>query len=197
MGIINPCLVQYLLSGVTNFMKIHTLSLVMAVSILLAGCDNEKPSSRTPPSPSSEQTNATSVVAPVAQSAMDAWQLGDRSTAVSNYLTADWSARPLFAAGSALSFTEDQFKSLSEADRQVKSGEMITEVESLKRLAAAVAQAGRDAAAKGDSAQARKHFTSLKQCGAALDSPDCLSLVQLVGKGLKKMADSELAKIGP
>ena len=182
---------------VTSFIKIQTISVAVAFSILIAGCDKKNVSIEAPPSPSNEPTNATSAVTPVAQSAMDAWQLGDRSTAVSNYLTADWSARPLFAAGSALSFTEDQFKSLSEADRQVKSGEMITQVESLKRLAAAVAQAGRDAAAKGDSAQARKHFTSLKQCGTALDSPDCLSLVQLVGKGLKKTADSELAKVGP
>jgi hypothetical protein len=65
-----------------------------------------------------------------------------------------------------------------------------------KQLAAAVAQAGRDAASKGDAAQARKYFTSLKQCGTALDSPDRLSLVQFVGQAFKKMSDKELAKIG-
>jgi hypothetical protein len=61
-------------------------------------------------------------------------------------------------------------------------------------LAAAVAQAGRDAAAKGDAEQARKYFLSLKQCGTALDRPDSLSLVQLVGRAFKKMADTELEK---
>ena len=66
--------------------------------------------------------------------------------------------------------------------------EMMSQLDSVKKLAAAVAQAGRDAASKGDTAQARKYFTSLKQCGTALDSPDCLSLVQLVGKAFKKMA---------
>ena len=94
-----------------------------------------------------------------------------------------------------MSLTEDQFKALSDAERQAKSGEMFSQLDSVKKLAAAVAQAGRDADSKGDTALARKHFTSLKQCGTALDSPDCLSLVQLVGKGFKKTADTELAKI--
>ena len=127
---------------------------------------------------------------------MSAWQQGDQSAAISSFLAADWSARPLFASDSVLSLTEDQFKSLSDADRQAKSGEMTKQLDSLKRLAAAVAQAGRDAASNGDTAQAQKCFTSLKQCGAALSSPDCLGLVQLVGKAFSRMADTGLAKMG-
>jgi len=126
---------------------------------------------------------------------MTAWQQGDTPKAVSSFVESDWSRRPLFAASSTLSLTEDQFKALSDAERQAKSGEMFSQLDSVKKLAAAVAQAGRDADSKGDTALARKHFTSLKQCGTALDSPDCLSLVQLVGKGFKKTADTELAKI--
>ena len=33
-------------------------------------------------------------------------------------------------------------------------------------------------------------------CGAALNGPECLSIVQLVGQALEKRADTELAKIG-
>ncbi len=124
---------------------------------------------------------------------MTAWQQGDIPKAVSSFVETDWSSRPLFAAVSTLSLTEDQFKALSDAERQAKSAEMMSQVESLKKLGLAVAQAGRDAAAKGDTAQARKYFTSLKQCGTALESPDCLSLVQIVGKSFKKLADTELA----
>ena len=58
-----------------------------------------------------------------------------------------------------------------------------------------VLQAGRDAAGKGDAAQARKNFTAVKQYGSALDSPDCLLLVQQVGQVLKAMADAELTKL--
>jgi hypothetical protein len=127
---------------------------------------------------------------------MTAWQQGDKSTAISSFLAIDWSARPLFAPDSTLSLSEGQLKALSDADRQARSSEMMSQISSLKQLAAAVAQAGRDAASKGDSAQARKCFMSLKQCGTALDSADNLLMVQLVGQACKKMADTELAKIG-
>ncbi|MCD8534205.1 MAG: hypothetical protein LR011_05205 [Verrucomicrobia bacterium] len=176
-------------------MKIQTIGTIMAVTILLAGCGKQNTSSGTSPSSAKEQTSTASV-APVAQAAMLAWQQGDKSKGISSFLATDWSASPLFPSDSALSLSEDQFKALSNAARQTKSNEMLPQISSLKQLGEAVAQAGRDAAAKGDTAQARKCFTSLKQCGTALSSPDCLSLVQLVGKAFEKMSDAELAKIG-
>jgi hypothetical protein len=166
-------------------MKTTTISAVLSLSLLLAGCGKKtSPPSSTPSS-----------AAPVTESTLTAWQQGDTPKAVSNFVETDWSGRPLFAASSTLSLTEEQFKALSDAERQAKSAEMMSQLESVRKLGAAVAQAGRDAASKGDTAQARKYFTSLKQCGTALDSPDCLSVVQLVGKAFKKMADTELAKI--
>ena len=171
--------------GINTRMKTTTISAILTVSLLLAGCGKKT----TPPS------STPSTAAPVTESAMTAWQQGDTPKAVSSFVESDWSRRPLFAASSTLSLTEDQFKALSDAERQAKSGEMMSQLDSVKKLAAAVAQAGRDADSKGDTALARKHFTSLKQCGTALDSADCLSLVQLVGKGFKKTADTELAKI--
>ncbi|MGA2866354.1 MAG: hypothetical protein ABSF95_17915 [Verrucomicrobiota bacterium] len=129
---------------------------------------------------------------------MTAWQQGDKSTAISSCVQAHWTGWPLFAPDSVLSLSEDQFKALSNADRRARSGEIISQLDVLKKLAAAVAQAGRDAASKGDTAQARKCFTSLKRCGMALDQPDCLRLriVQLLGQALDKMADTELARVG-
>jgi hypothetical protein len=126
---------------------------------------------------------------------MTAWQQGDKTAAVSSFVETDWSSRPLFASSSALSLTEDQFKALSNAERQAKSSEMIPQIDSLKQLAAAVAQAARDAAAKGDVAQARKYFTSLKQCGTALDTSNSLALVRLVGQGMKKRSDTEMSTL--
>jgi hypothetical protein len=175
-------------------MKIQNISTAIAVAILLVGCGKQDTSSGTSSSPAKEQASRASAT-PVAQAAISAWQKGDQSTAVSSFLAADWSARPLFSSDSVLSQTEDQFKSLPIGDQQARSAEMTKQLDSLKRLAAAVAQAGRDAASKGDTTQAQKYFTSLKQCGAALSSPDCMSLVQLVGKAFSKMADTELAKI--
>ena len=170
-------------------MKYAIITGVMAVTILMAGCGKKSPSSSTT-LPSAQAATASS--SPAAQPALTAWQQGDKAAAVSSFLAADWSARPLFATGSTLNLTEDQFKELSETDRH----EMLTQLASLKQLAASVGQAGLDAASKGDVTQARKDFTSVKQFGAALESPNYTILVQLVGKAFEKMSDTELAKIG-
>ena len=165
-------------------MKTKAIITVLAAT-LLAGCGKK------PVSPSSPPSRA----APVTQPAMTAWQQGDKTGAVSSFVETDWSGRPLFPSDSTLSLTEDQFKALS--NWQSKKSEMMPQVESLKQLAATVAQAGRDAAAKGDAAQARKHFAALKECGAALDTSDSLALVRLIGQGMKKRADTEMSKLTP
>ena len=173
-------------------MKNVIITGVMAAAFLLAGCGKPKSSSGGSVPPATAQADTSSV----AQPALTAWQQGDKPAAISHFLEADWSAGPLFAPGSTLSLNEDQFKALSNADRQAKASEMTAQLDSFGQLAAAVAQAGRDAAAKGDTAQARKYFESLKQCGTALDSSNCLTLAQFVGQALKKMSDKEMSKIG-
>lgn len=179
-----------------RFMKVHTISIVTAASILIVGCSKQRSSSSTASSPASEQGSSESAAVPVTQPALTAWQQDDKSTAVSRFLAADWSARPLFPAGSVLNLSEDQFKALSVTEEQAKSSEMTSQLGSLKQLAAAVVQAGEAAAAKGDTTQARKYFTALQQCGVALDSSNCLKLVQLVGQGFEKRAQAELTKLG-
>jgi hypothetical protein len=176
-------------------MKNRIIIAAMAATILMAGCGKKTSSMSSPHTLPQEQASAASAATPVSQPALAAWQQGDIAAAVSSFVSADWSARPLFAADSPLSLSETQFKALSDADRQAKSSVMIAQLNSFKQLAAAVAQAGRDAAAKGDTAAARKDFTAVKACGMALDNPKCLTLVQLVGQALKKSADMELAKI--
>jgi major membrane immunogen (membrane-anchored lipoprotein) len=175
-------------------MKNAIITGVMAATILMAGCGKKSPSSSATPPPSQPGAASSS---PVAQSALTAWQHGDKDTAVSSFLAADWSVRPLFVGDSTLTLTEGQFKALSDSDREAKSRDMMSQIASLKQLAQAVAQAGLDAASKGDAPQARKDFTSLKQFGAALVSSDYMLLVQLVGKGIEKRGDTELAKISP
>ena len=169
-------------------MKTRIISAMTAALFLLAGCGKKSTSS---------SGSSSSAAVPVTQPVMAAWQQGDKSAAVSKFLETDWSGRPLFAPGSALSLTKAEFNSLSVTDRQSKdSREMVPQLDSFKQLSAAVIQAGRDAVAKGDVTQARKCFTSLKQFGRALDSPDYTRIVQLVGQAFGKMADKELAKIG-
>ena len=168
-------------------MKTTVIVTVLAASLLLMGCGKQTALPSSPPS----------TVAPVTQSAMTAWQQGDKAAALASFVETDWSARPLFASGSVLSLSEDEFKALSNSERQAKSSEMFQQIDSLKRLAAAVAQAGQDAAAKGDTAQARKHLTSLREFGSALDTSNSLALLRLVGQSIQKSADTKMSKLAP
>jgi hypothetical protein len=166
------------------------------MSLGLMGCSKQTDLSGTLPSSPKRQGDIASATTPALQSVLTTWQGGDKSAAVSRFVETDWSARPLFTPGSTLSLSEDQFKSLPLADIEVKSKEITPHLRALKELAEAVTQAGRDAAAKKDFARARKHFTSLKQCGEAIESSDCLLIVKLVGKALRKKADADLAGLG-
>ncbi len=138
--------------------------------------------------------------APAAQPCLTAWKLGQEPAAVSKFVKTDWTARPLFAADSALSLSEGQFKSkvsrtLTIAAEERIAGELAQELDSLKRLVSAVAQTGRAAAAKGDTNQARECFKSLKQCGTALNGPENTLLAQLVGQAGQKLGNAELNKL--
>jgi len=166
-------------------MKTTTLTAAVSFSLLLGGCGKK----------ATLPGSTLSAAPPVSESAIKAWEDGDTAKAISSFVETDWSSRPLFSASSTLSLSEVQFMALSNAEREAKSAEMMSQLDLLKKLGGAVAQAGRDAASKGDTVEARKHFTSLKQCGMALEGPDCLRIVQLVGQAFKKMGDAELAKI--
>ncbi len=182
-------------SGTSCFVKNAIIMGVLTTAILTAGCGKRDGSSGT--SATRPIARKDTVSSPVAQPALAAWKRGDQATAVSSFVAADWSVRPLFAPDSVLNLSEDEFKALSNAGREAKAAEMIAGLDLMKKLVRAVDQVGRDAASQGDPTQARRYFTSLKQRGTALDSPDRLKLVQIVGKSFKKLSDKELAKIEP
>jgi hypothetical protein len=171
------------------------------VGFVLAGCGpNERPVSTASPaaptaSPAAEAAKAPTSSSPGMEQVITSWQNGDKAAAVSQFVQVDWSARPLFPADSPLNLSEDQFVSLSQSDRTSKLGELIPQVSRLKDLYREVVQAGRNAAAKGDTAEARRDFTALKQCGEALDSQDFALTVRAIGQLFKKTADAELASL--
>lgn len=148
-----------------------------------------------PAPPAKSQDVAASATIPTAESVLSAWQQGDKATAVSRFVQVDWTARPLFASNSVLGLSETQFRAIPNSSRQAKLEELISQVPILKGIARAVATAGKDAAARKDFADAKKHFTSLQQCGATLSGPDFTLLVQQIGKFMKRLADEESAKL--
>jgi hypothetical protein len=189
----------------------------MLATIWIVGCSNKQsdlssnstPSTTTqqvsvppapppaPPTPPAKSQNAAgSATIPTLELVLSAWQQGDQTTAVRRFVEADWTARPLFATNSILSLSETQFMAIPESSRSAKLEEILSQVSILKGIARAVATAGKNAAASKDFDNARKHFTSLKQCGEALSGSDFTLLVQQVGKAMTKMADEEIAKLG-
>ncbi len=167
-------------------MKTTFLTAMLAAALLFAGCGQQPP-------PAPAASSPTGV--PVTQPVLIVWEQGDKAAAVSTFVATDWKGGPLFPASSPLSLTEDQFKKLSQAERETKSAELLPQLEKLKKLAVAVTQAGRTAVATGDTPEARKHFTAVQECGAALDTPHSLAIAQLVGRSLKKMAAAEMTKL--
>jgi hypothetical protein len=179
-------------------MKMRTLKAIVSVlGIAVAGCGKHDQ-----PAASLEATNAVlpAAAVPAVQVLVTVWREGKESEAVTQFLRTDWSARPLFASDSILSLTEAQFQSQVESlptagDVQYKRSQMMTEVDAIKQLAAKVAQAGAEAASTNNLVAARQHFTSLAQCGDALDSSNSVALVRLVGQGIKKRAATEMSKL--
>ena len=151
-----------------------------------------------------KQTGTTATAAPVAQPALTAWQQGDRAGAVSRFLTADWTAGPLFAPDSILSLTEAEFAGrvkpgwipfVTTGRIKATTVQMTKDLGTMKQLAAAVAQAGRDAAATNDVTLARKYFTSLQRFATALDTTNALAILRLDAQAIRKRAESELATL--
>jgi pantothenate kinase len=150
-----------------------------------AGCERKGSAPGNQAEPSTART-------PLEQ-AISAWQQGDRAAAVSRFTEIDWSRGAAFSKNAASSLREKDLATLTPADRQRRMEEVMAQLKELKPLFSAVAQAGKDAAAKKDYAEARRCFTKLNQCGEALDTPDGLLIVKLVGRAAKKMAAKESA----
>ena len=171
------------------------------VGFALAGCGrSERPVPTASPaaptaSPAAKATKPPTSSTPGMQQVLTSWQNGDKVAAVSQFVQVDWSARPLFAADSPLNLSEDQFRSLSQSERTAKNGELLSQVPRLKDVYREVVEAGRSAAAKGDTAEARRDFMALKRCGEALDSQDFTLFVGALGKLFKRTADEELTKL--
>jgi hypothetical protein len=123
------------------------------------------------------------------------WQQGDQAGAVQRFLKADWKSGPIFAPGSPLNHRESELPGLSPAAQEKLMKEVVAQLSDLKALAKAVRDQGQ-AAAGTDPAQARLCFIKLNECGAALDQPEGMKIVQLVGRAFRKMAAAETAKLG-
>jgi hypothetical protein len=87
-----------------------------------------------------------------------------------------------------LGYSEREFVALPRAVNEKLHPQILEEVRRLKGLAQHVRDAANAAASRGDKTRADLYLGQLKACGAALEGPDSLALVQMVGKAIAKMA---------
>src|SRR5262245_51552455 len=170
-----------------NANPLTTLSAMVLSASLLAGCgkDNQTQSAKAPPQASSSERSAL-------EQSISAWAGGDKAGAVSQFLQIDWTKGKPFSSASILHYSEAEFAALPPETR-AKLGDQMADITALKELGKQVSQHGKEATAKGDKAEGAKYFNAINRCGERLDRPDCLVLLQQVGKAFKKLAAKELA----
>src|SRR5215469_11173057 len=117
------------------------LELVAAVVLLAGGSKGDQTSNAPAPSTVAPQ-HTVPVSTPVLQPIFTAFQVGNTAQAVDLFTQANWSGRPIFPSGMALGLTDAQFKAIPESERKLKMNEMLTQLDLVKRLAAAISNAG-------------------------------------------------------
>ena len=171
----------------SNWPRLDLFLLSLMVLISVGGCDRKS-------SPSTASA-AGGPKSGVAESVLTTWQQGDQAGAVKRFVEIDWTARPLFAPESVFNLSESQLQTLGASSRKAKLDQLMPQLDTFKKLARGVVEAGRDAAARKDTAYARKCFAAIRQSGQALEGPQSMRIVRLVGQAMTKMADTESAKI--
>ncbi len=124
------------------------------------------------------------------EESMTTWKSGDKETAVRVFLEMDLS-KPIFSPGTPLANSEAQFMALPVAGRERIGAEILADLQVIKEIAVRVAEAGKEAKAKGDAATARKCLEQIDTLGGQIDEPSCTVIAQKVGQALKRMAAKE------
>lgn len=131
-------------------------------------------------------TEAKSSQRPTLDRAMKHWQAGNKDDALKEFVAVDFTQRPLFPKGSVLAYSETEFMALPRAVNEKIHPQILSEIRPLKGLALHVKEASVAAQNQGDKAKADKYLLQLQRCGEALDHPNSLALLQVVGKGFKR-----------
>jgi hypothetical protein len=123
------------------------------------------------------------------------WRAGKKDDALQRFAVVDFTRRPLFPKGSVLGYSEKEFVALPRAVNEKLHGQILEEVRPMKGLALYVKEGAAAAAQRGDKTRADLYLGQLKKCGAALEHPDSLALLQAVGKAFGRLASE--APAGP
>lgn len=123
------------------------------------------------------------------------WNMGKSDEAVQKFVALSWDDPAVFQGIPALAIGEEQLASLQEAQRNRVVQHAQELAGTLRDLVRAVAGAGDTLAVSGNTEGARAHFDALKQCGQALQSPNHVVMIQLVGEAMATFAQEKLDAI--
>lgn len=152
----------------------------------LAGCGDQSASKTMP----KEGATAVGGKATPLEESLARWRAGDQAGAIQRFLEIDWNkSKPAFAPNSPLSLREKDLLTMSAAERERLVGEAMVQLKDLKQLAAAVREKGTSSAV-ADPALAQRCHAKLDECGAALDQPEALKILQLTAQAIGKMGAS-------
>lgn len=180
--------------------RVHALPILrllpMLAVLLFAGTDQVDAAEKSAPAPAPASEARKPATASL-DAALALWKMGDHDAAVAQFLAVDFRRRPLFPAGSSMAYTEKEFAGLPAATRERVHQEILAQSHLLKLLGARVRDLGKAALQAGKPSVAEQHLGALQRCGDALETPDALTLLQLIGKGFRKAADRATAPDKP
>jgi len=124
-----------------------------------------------------------------------AWNMGKKSDAVNQFLQLDWKDPSVFQGVPSLTMSEAMFASLPAAQRDQMSQVVQQLCQTLRDLAKAVVASTDRLIASGNTEGTRARLEAVQQFGQALDGPERLQVIQLVGQVITKLAQEKLSGI--
>ncbi len=164
---------------------------IIALAVgLTAGCGEKNPAHS---GPDRNQSSPATASATPLEEALSQWQTGNHAGAVQRFIEIDWKSAPAIRAGSTLSRKESDLPGMPAPEREKLVADVIAQLNVLRELAGAVRDHG-VATAATDQELSRRCWSKLDECGAALDRPEGLKILQLTAQAIRKMAAKEGAK---
>jgi hypothetical protein len=165
-----------------------------------ANSPTTKPQATAPAAPGESKASAP-VVAPMPEKTvylgqvLAAWKAGKQGDAVNQFLQLNWQDPSVLQGIPALSMSEQDFASMSPAQRDQMSQQVQSLTQNLREIAQAVVASTDSFIASGNSTGAKARLDSVQQFGEVLAAPERLQILQLVGKAITALAQKKLADV--
>jgi hypothetical protein len=166
------------------------LTLGFLLLALPVGCGRQPSPERSQPAATTTATPEQAAGGTPVERCLGDWKAGNKDAAIKSFSTLDFT-RPMFSKGTPLGFSESAFADLPAAAREKIGAELLADCEVIKSLSRGIKDAATEAKRTGDTSTSQKYSEQLRQFGEQLTKPSCTKVVQMHGRALKKLADTE------